>query len=215
MLNESFVAPSINVENMDEGAVGMNIATKRIDNALSLRVTKPFFDFIEGNAKPLVDQFIPPTGIPVPSGCTGDFQLCCGQTCKVRFDFASLKFAPTPPATEEEQPAPDGSVEGQVGTPNTAPAQGPESRAFSIVPENVPVVPPLFHPDRACRLYDIEGNLADRNTRGDDLTFDPNETGVAGIWAILHGPDRTFRCDHWSCETGELRGDAEGGSIDP
>lgn len=74
-------------------------SAKRIDNAISLRVTKPFFDFIEGNAKPLVDQFIPPTGIPVPSGCTGDFQLCCGQTCKVRFDFQSLKFAPTPPAT--------------------------------------------------------------------------------------------------------------------
>lgn len=72
---------------------------KRVENAISLRVTKPAFDFLEQNAKPVVDKLLPPGGIPVPSGCTGDTQICCGQTCKVLFDFQNLKFDPTPPKT--------------------------------------------------------------------------------------------------------------------
>lgn len=72
---------------------------KRVENAISLRVTKPAFDFLEANAKPVVDKLLPPDGIPVPSGCTGDTQICCGQSCKVLFDFQNLKFDPTPPKT--------------------------------------------------------------------------------------------------------------------
>ena len=72
---------------------------KRIDSAIQLRVTKTLFDWLEVNGKPLVDQFLPPGGIPVPSGCTGDTQICCGQTCKVDLTFQSLKFDPQPPST--------------------------------------------------------------------------------------------------------------------
>lgn len=72
---------------------------KRVENAISLRVTKPAFDFLEQNAKPVVDKLLPPGGIPVPSSCTGDTQICCGQSCKVLFDFQNLKFDPAPPST--------------------------------------------------------------------------------------------------------------------
>ena len=67
---------------------------QRVENALSLRVTKPAFDFLEANAKPVIDKLLPPGGIPVPSTCTGDTQICCGQTCSVLFDFQTLKFDP-------------------------------------------------------------------------------------------------------------------------
>lgn len=50
MMNESFVAPSINVENMDEGAVDMNIATKRIDNVTHQTVLSNSFGFGGTNA---------------------------------------------------------------------------------------------------------------------------------------------------------------------
>ncbi len=50
MMNENFVAPSINVENMDEGAVGMNIATKRIDNVTHQTVLSNSFGFGGTNA---------------------------------------------------------------------------------------------------------------------------------------------------------------------
>ncbi len=72
---------------------------QRVENAISLRVTKPAFDFLETNAKTVVDKLLPPGGISVPSSCTGDTQICCGQTCKVLFDFQNLKFDPAPPST--------------------------------------------------------------------------------------------------------------------
>jgi 3-oxoacyl-[acyl-carrier-protein] synthase-1 len=50
MMNENFVAPSINVENMDEGAVDMNIATKRIDNVTHQTVLSNSFGFGGTNA---------------------------------------------------------------------------------------------------------------------------------------------------------------------
>jgi 3-oxoacyl-[acyl-carrier-protein] synthase-1 len=50
MMNENFVAPSINVENMDEGAVGMNIATKRVDNVTHQTVLSNSFGFGGTNA---------------------------------------------------------------------------------------------------------------------------------------------------------------------
>ncbi len=50
MMNENFVAPSINVENMDEGALDMNIATKRIDNVTHQTVLSNSFGFGGTNA---------------------------------------------------------------------------------------------------------------------------------------------------------------------
>ena len=50
MMNENFVAPSINVENMDESAVGMNIATKRVDNVTHQTVLSNSFGFGGTNA---------------------------------------------------------------------------------------------------------------------------------------------------------------------
>lgn len=73
---------------------------KRIDNAIQVRITKGFFDFLEANGKALVAKFLPGGGeIPVPSSCGGDTELCCGQTCKVKLDYQSLKFEPRLPAT--------------------------------------------------------------------------------------------------------------------
>lgn len=73
---------------------------KRIDNAVQLRITKGFFDFLETNGKALVDKFLPSGGeIAVPSSCGGDTEICCGQMCKVKLEYSSLKFEPTPPTT--------------------------------------------------------------------------------------------------------------------
>ncbi len=73
---------------------------KRIDNAVQLRITKGFFDFLEANGKAIITKFLPGGGvIPVPSQCTGDTQICCGQMCKVSLDYQSLKFDPRPPTT--------------------------------------------------------------------------------------------------------------------
>jgi hypothetical protein len=75
---------------------------KRIDNAIQLRITKAFFDFLEVNGKAFVDKFLPGGGeIAVPSSCGGDTELCCGQMCKVKLDFQSLKFDPKPPSTTQ------------------------------------------------------------------------------------------------------------------
>ena len=70
---------------------------KRVENAISIRAAKPLFDFLEANAKTLLGPLLPAGGIPVPSTCTGDTQICCGQMCTVGFDFQSLKFDPQPP----------------------------------------------------------------------------------------------------------------------
>ncbi|HPH28214.1 MAG TPA: hypothetical protein PLA87_15310, partial [Pseudomonadota bacterium] len=70
---------------------------KRVENAISIRAAKPLFDFLEANAKTLLGPLLPAGGIPVPSTCTGDTQICCGQMCSVGFDFQSLKFDPQPP----------------------------------------------------------------------------------------------------------------------
>jgi len=73
---------------------------KRIDNAVQVRITKGFFDFLEANGKALVDKFLPGGGeIPVPSSCGGDTEICCGRACKVKLDYQSLKFEPRPPST--------------------------------------------------------------------------------------------------------------------
>ncbi|HND10642.1 MAG TPA: hypothetical protein PLY80_09410, partial [Pseudomonadota bacterium] len=73
---------------------------KRIDNAIQLRVTKGFFDFLETNGKAIVTKLLPGGGdIPVPSQCGGDTEICCGQMCKVKLDYQSLKFDPKPPTT--------------------------------------------------------------------------------------------------------------------
>jgi hypothetical protein len=72
---------------------------KRVENAVELRVTKNAFDFLAANAKPFIDKLIPPSGIPVPSVCSGDTQICCGQMCALLFDFQNLTFTPQPPAT--------------------------------------------------------------------------------------------------------------------
>ena len=75
---------------------------KRIDNAVQLRITKGFFDFLETSGKALVDKLLPGGGeISVPSSCGGDTELCCGQMCKVKLDIASLKFDPKPPTTTQ------------------------------------------------------------------------------------------------------------------
>jgi 3-oxoacyl-[acyl-carrier-protein] synthase-1 len=50
MMNENFVAPSINVEDMDEGAVDMNIATQRIDNVQHQTILSNSFGFGGTNA---------------------------------------------------------------------------------------------------------------------------------------------------------------------
>ncbi len=73
---------------------------KRIDNAIQLRVTKGFFDFLDTNGKAIVTKLLPGGGdIPVPSQCGGDTEICCGQMCKVKLDYQSLKFDPKPPTT--------------------------------------------------------------------------------------------------------------------
>ncbi len=50
MMNDNFVAPSINVENLDEGAAGVPIATKRIDNVKHQTVLSNSFGFGGTNA---------------------------------------------------------------------------------------------------------------------------------------------------------------------
>lgn len=45
MMKHGFVAPSINIEEMDEGAKGMNIATKRVDNVEHKTVISNSFGF--------------------------------------------------------------------------------------------------------------------------------------------------------------------------
>ena len=72
---------------------------KRAEGAVQLRLTKGLFDFIEANAKGIIDALLPPTGIPVPSSCGGDTEICCGQACKVLFGFSQLKIDPAPPST--------------------------------------------------------------------------------------------------------------------
>lgn len=72
---------------------------KRADGAVQLRLTKGLFDFIEANAKALIEALLPPTGIPIPSQCGGDTEICCGQMCKVIFGFQQLKIDPAPPST--------------------------------------------------------------------------------------------------------------------
>jgi hypothetical protein len=72
---------------------------KRAEGAVQLRLTKGLFDFIEANAKGIIDALLPPTGIPVPSSCGGDTEICCGQMCKVMFGFSQLKIDPAPPST--------------------------------------------------------------------------------------------------------------------
>ena len=74
-------------------------ADKRAEGAVQLRLTKGLFDFIEANAKGIIDALLPPTGIPVPSSCGGDTEICCGQMCKVLFGFSQLKIDPAPPST--------------------------------------------------------------------------------------------------------------------
>lgn len=75
---------------------------KRVDNAIQLRITKGFFDFLETSGKAFIDKFLPAGGeIPVPASCGGDTELCCGQMCKVKLDFQSLKFDPKPPSTTQ------------------------------------------------------------------------------------------------------------------
>ena len=72
---------------------------KRSEGAVQLRLTKGLFDFIEANAKGIIDALLPPSGIPVPSSCGGDTEICCGQSCKVLFGFQSLNIDPAPPST--------------------------------------------------------------------------------------------------------------------
>ncbi len=74
---------------------------KRQENAIELRITQGFFTFFEQNAGPLVNQFLPGGKIAVPSMCTGDTQICCGQMCNIDLNFSSLKFNPQPPATTQ------------------------------------------------------------------------------------------------------------------
>ncbi len=50
MMNENFVAPSINIENLDEGAAGMPIAQKRVDNVKHETVLSNSFGFGGTNA---------------------------------------------------------------------------------------------------------------------------------------------------------------------
>lgn len=72
---------------------------KRVPGAVELRVTQNFFTFLEANAKTLLGPLLPATGIPIPSTCTGDTQICCGQMCKVKTELTSLKIDPVPPST--------------------------------------------------------------------------------------------------------------------
>ena len=67
---------------------------KRIDNAIQLRITKGFFDFLEVNGKAFVDKFLPGGGeIAVPSSCGGDTELCCGQMITGNFIPSRKKVA--------------------------------------------------------------------------------------------------------------------------
>lgn len=72
---------------------------KRKENALELRLTSGAFSFLSQNAGKLVNLFLPGGEIPVPSSCTGDTQICCGQMCKVKAEFSSMAFTPQPPST--------------------------------------------------------------------------------------------------------------------
>ena len=48
---------------------------------------------LKATAKPSSPSLLPGGGdIPVPSQCGGDTEICCGQMCKVKLDYRSLKF---------------------------------------------------------------------------------------------------------------------------
>ena len=50
MMNNNFVAPSINIENLDEGAADMPIARQRIDNVKHSVILSNSFGFGGTNA---------------------------------------------------------------------------------------------------------------------------------------------------------------------
>jgi len=72
---------------------------KRLDSAISLRLSKNLFDFMEKNGAAIAGPLLPADGIPVPPSCGGSTEICCGQTCKVKMEFSALKFTPQPPST--------------------------------------------------------------------------------------------------------------------
>lgn len=74
---------------------------KRSEGAVQLRIAKPFFDFLEANGKSFIDSLLPGGNIPIPSTCSGDAQICCGQTCSMKLDFQTLKIEPQPPQTSK------------------------------------------------------------------------------------------------------------------
>jgi hypothetical protein len=72
---------------------------KRKENAIELRLTSGAFSFLSQNAGKLLDLFLPGGEIAVPSSCTGDTQICCGQMCKVKAESSTMAFTPQPPNT--------------------------------------------------------------------------------------------------------------------
>lgn len=72
---------------------------KRVDSAISLRLSKGLFDFLSANGAALIGGLIPADGVTIPSSCGGDTEICCGQTCKLKLGFSALTFDPQAPST--------------------------------------------------------------------------------------------------------------------
>ena len=72
---------------------------KRLEGAMSVRLSKGLFDFLEQNGALLAGQLLPADGITVPGSCGGSTEICCNQTCKIKLTFSSLKIDPRPPAS--------------------------------------------------------------------------------------------------------------------
>lgn len=74
-------------------------ADKRVESAVSLRLSKGLFDFLAANGATIIGSQIPADGVTIPSSCGGDTEICCGQVCKLQIGFSALTFDPAPPST--------------------------------------------------------------------------------------------------------------------